>query len=547
MKTFLPLFLVLTLFINLSACTIQTHSSTQGEIIHLFEAEDIPTLDPNQATDPISMNTLSNTMEGLVMKGMEVGEIVPGVAQSYSYDENTNTWTFKLNPEAKWVNHLGEIQRSITAHDFVFGWDRIKHHAYQYAFMLTDVAKVIHYEAIDDQTFVVTLSETVPYFLSIMTFPSTYPIPSEMISDAYGTTASDTWYSGPYYLSEWTQGSQFVWTKNKNYWDEESVQTPAISWRIIESYEPATGIELYDAGEIDRVPLTGDFVTQRQDDPDAQVLPGTAIYYLMFNIANAKIENGAPVLDASAGNLLLDNKKIRQAIAYQIDKSYITDVILNNGSKAAYGFVPDGYLSYEGNAYESLRKDGYMPLDKAKAALLFEEGMQELGYQKGENNLSLDIINYESTNEKLIIEYVKQELDVLFSDYGIEITISPLPLAEKLTRYQAGDYETTFSRWFPDYDWPTTYLDKWLSNNAYNLIGYSNNTYDQLVSPKGKSAEQAFLDLQKAEAILLEDAAIIPIFQAGSIYLQNPDVSGIVHYLSGYTSSYKWAIKTQTP
>jgi oligopeptide transport system substrate-binding protein len=547
MKAITQIIFSILVITNLTSCTTQASLDTQGEVIHLFEAEDIPTLDPNQATDPISINTLSNTMEGLVMKGQNPGEIVAGIAKSYSYDELTYTWTFKLNPEAQWVNHLGEAQRAVRADDFVYAWDRILHHAYPYAFMLSDVAKIKDYEALDDLSLRVTLSENVPYFLSILTFPSTYPIPSEMMSDKYATSAESTWYTGPYYLSHWTHGSQFVWTKNQEYWDQEVVKTPAISWRIIESYEPATGIELYDSGEIDRVPLTGEFVTQRQDDPDAHTLAGTAIYYLMFNIANSKIENGAPVLDDTAGNSLLDNKKIRQAIAYQIDKSYIADVILNDGSKAAYGFVPSGYLSNNGNPYESLRGDGYMLMDKEKAALLFEEGMQELGYQKGNNNLSIDIINYESLNEKLIIEYVKQELDTLFKDYGIEITISPLPLAEKLTRYQAGDYETTFSRWFPDYDWPTTYLDKWLSNNAYNLIGYSNENYDQLLSPDDKTVDQAFYDLQQAEAILLEDAVIVPIFQAGSIYLQNPNLSGIIHYLSGYTSSYKWALKTQNP
>ena len=532
----------------LFGCTEKPETNSDlGEIINMFEAEDIPTLDPNDASDPISLNSIANVMEGLVMQSPTPGEVIPGVASVYTFDESSLTWTFKLNPESVWVNSQGELQRAVTASDFVFSWDRLSSdEPFQYSFMLSDVAKIVSYEALDDQTLTVTLSENVPYFLSIMAFGTLYPIPYETFEaneDGFGATAESMWYNGAYYMSEWTHGSRFIWTRNEHYWEADVVRTPAVTWRIIESYEPATGVELYDAGEIDKVPLVGEFAVERKNDADAIVIADTAVYYLMFNIANGGIVGDSPILDSTYGNPLFDNLKIRQAMALQIDKSYITDVILKDGSSPAFGFIPSNYLSYEGISIESMRNDGYMLTNKDEARRLFEEGMSELGYTFGDNQIEIEIINYETSTHALIIEYIRQELNTLFADYGITISIRPLPLAEKLSIYQAGEFDLTLSRWLPDYDWPTTYLDKWISDNAYNLAGYANNEYDALVLPSNKTDVQAFEDLQSAEAIVINDAAIIPLYQAANTYLQNPAVHNIYTFLSGYDSSFKWAYK----
>lgn len=546
MKNLFKLFVVAVLVAtSLVGCSKKVEL---GAVINMFQGEDIPSLDANNATDAVSFDSLGNVMEGLVRQSQTPGEVAPGVAESWTYDEATFTWTFKLNKDAKWVDFAGEAQRAVTAQDFVFSWDRLSTgETFQYSFMLADVAKIVSYEAVDDTTLVVTTSETVPYFLSNMAFPSFYPIPAEALEaagDAYGTSAEDLWYNGPFYMSEWTHGSQYVWTKNENYWDADVVRTPAVTWRVIEQYDVATGVELYDAGEIDRVGLSGDFVTQRKDDSDAVTVPDTAVFYLMINVGNTGIVDGAPVIDyAAAGNPLFDNVKVRQAIAYQIEKSYITDEILKNGSVAAYHFIPSGYLSNEGTAFESLRGDGYLLTDKAKAKTLFEEGMTELGFAKGDNKLTVNVLNYESKTAGLIIEYVVQELNSLFAEYGITVEVSTLPFAEKLTKAEAGDYDITFAGWGPDYDWPTTYLDMWLTTNGYNEVGYDNPEYNALVKATGKDVATQFADLQKAEGVLLNDAVIIPIYQRAGISLSNPAVKGVVYHLSGYDTSFKWAYK----
>lgn len=542
MKRLLLLLVVVGLVAtNLVGCTEKVEL---GANINLFQGEDIPTLDANLATDAVSFDSLGNVMEGLVRQGQNA-DVVAGVAESWTFDEATLTWTFKLNKDAVWVNALGEKQRAVTAGDFVYSWDRLAAGEYQYTFMLADVAKIVSYTAVDDSTLVVVLAEKVPYFLNNMAFPSFYPVPSEKVDElgeAYGTTSEDLWYNGPFFMSKWDHSVEFVWTRNPEYWEAEVVRTPAVTFRVIEQYDVATGVALYDEGQIDRVGLSGEFVTQRGKDPDAVTVPDTAVFYLMINVANAGPDATAAD-DVTAGNPLFDNLKVRQAIARAIDKSYITDNLLKNGSVPAFHLVPSDYITFEGAGYEDARGEGYMLTDKAAARASVVEGMTELGFAEGDNKLTIEILNYESKTAGLIIEFVKQELDELFAGYGVTVNITTLPFAQKLLEAEAGNYDITFAGWGPDYDWPTTYLDMWLTDGPYNEVGYSNTAYDALMSAAGKDDATVWADLQAAEGVFLNDAVVVPIYQRAGISLANPLVTGIVFHLSGYDTSLKWAYK----
>lgn len=516
-----------------------------GANINLFQGEDIPTLDANLATDAVSFDSLGNVMEGLVRLGQNA-DVVAGVAESWTFDEATLTWTFKLNKDAVWVNALGEKQRAVTAGDFVYSWDRLAAGEYQYTFMLADVAKIVSYTAVDDSTLEVVLAEKVPYFLNNMAFPSFYPIPAEQVEalgEGYGTTAEDLWYNGPFYMSKWDHSVEFVWTRNPEYWEAEVVRTPAVTFRVIEQYDVATGVALYDEGQIDRVGLSGEFVTQRGKDPDAVTVPDTAVFYLMINVGNVGPDATAPDDLAAAGNPLFDNLKVRQAVAKSIDKSYITDNILKNGSIPAFHLVPSDYITFNGAGYEDARGEGYMLTDKTAARALVVEGMTELGYAEGDNGLTIEILNYESATAGLIIEFVKQELDELFAGYGVTVNVTTLPFAQKLLEAEAGNFDITFAGWGPDYDWPTTYLDMWLTDGPYNEVGWSSAEYDALMTPAGKDDATVWADLQAAEGVFLNDAVVVPVYQRAGISLANPLVSGIVFHLSGYDTSLKWAYK----
>ena len=86
--------------------------------IPLFYENRATTLDPTKA-NCIPDNELQHAItEGLVRN--TGGEIKPGVAESWEVSEDGLTYTFHLNPDAKWSD--GE---QIKAQDFVYGWQRL--------------------------------------------------------------------------------------------------------------------------------------------------------------------------------------------------------------------------------------------------------------------------------------------------------------------------------------------------------------------------------------------------------------------------------------
>ena len=93
------------------------------------------------------------------------------------------------------------------------------------------------------------------------------------------------------------------------------------------------------------------------------------------------------------------------------------------------------------------------------------------------------------------------------------------------------------------------HIDMFVTNGPHNQTGYSNPKYDEIVE-KGKGelltkTKERWDSLLKAEKMLLEDAAIAPLYQRGDAIVQRPKVKGIVHHPVGGDYSYKWAYITE--
>lgn len=360
-------------------------TKADGSMINLLETEKMPSLDAMLATDAVSFLNLGNLSEGLLIPGEAEGSVLPGVASDWNFDEATMTWTFNLRPEASWVNSKGEVVRPVSAEDFEYAWNRVfaEDSISQYKFM-KDTAKIVEYGAKDDHTFTVTVSEKVPYFESLMSFGTFLPVPVEFVEEkgaTYGTTLDTFLSNGPFYLSKWDHSSEVIWSKNENYWDADVVQIPGVTYRVIEQYDPATGVALFNDGAIDRVGLTGEFVDQFKDDPRVWKFTEASTFYFMINVGNA---NG--VLEAydaeNGGNPLLDNANVRKALALAFDKAFIAYELDKNGNIPADYFVPSAFSTYEGEPFEAARGEGYMHYNTEEALKYWEAGMAELGIEK---------------------------------------------------------------------------------------------------------------------------------------------------------------------
>lgn len=109
-------------------------------------------------------------------------------------------------------------------------------------------------------------------------------------------------------------------------------------------------------------------------------------------------------------NPALANKNIRKAISSAYDRDGIGEVILNNGSKGAYGLVPSDFV--KGPDKQDFRKENgkLSKVDVKEAKKFWEAGKKELGKDK----IELEFLNFDNEESKKIGEYVKGELERIY-------------------------------------------------------------------------------------------------------------------------------------
>ncbi|MCK8061232.1 MULTISPECIES: ABC transporter substrate-binding protein [unclassified Fusibacter] len=242
---------------------------------------------------------------------------------------------------------------------------------------------------------------------------------------------------------------------------------------------------------------------------------------------------------------LMKNVNARKAIALAFDKTYIADVILNNGSTAADYFVPKSLATDEdGVDFRAKYPDGFLKHDPDLAAAYWQTAKDELGFDQVE----IEFLTYDTEMSKKISEFIQGQLNENLE--GLSVVLNQQPFKNKLELSDAGEFEFEYAGWGPDYPDPMTFLDLFLTGSGHNTAGYSSQVFDDYVlSSKvgdlaGKPAER-WETLQEAERILVEeDAVVVPIFQRGTSSLQAPHVTGVISHAFGGDFSYKYAQTT---
>lgn len=253
------------------------------------------------------------------------------------------TYTFKLRKDAKWSDGS-----AVTADDFIYAWKRAldPKTAAEYAYILQDLKnanKIMSGDAeldelgvkkVDEQTLEVQLEAPAPYFLGLTSFPTYLPLKQSFVEDKgdkFATSVDTMVFNGPFVLDKWQANAGWTYKKNPDYWDKANVKMDKIDVKVVK--EISTGVNLFEAKEVDFAPITSEFVSQYEKSDDYKTRPDARINFLRFNQKNKALKN----------------KNIRKALALGFEKQGITDVILNDGSKPAnfivakdFTFTPDG-------------------------------------------------------------------------------------------------------------------------------------------------------------------------------------------------------------
>ncbi|HWO77501.1 MAG TPA: peptide ABC transporter substrate-binding protein [Bacillus sp. (in: firmicutes)] len=507
------------------------------QVLRITESAEIPTMDSVLATDEVGFNVMNQVFEGLMRLNQD-NEPEPAVAEDYEVNEEETVYTFTLREDAKWSN--GD---PVTAQDFVFAWRKAvdpqtgsEYGPYMMNGVIKNATQVstgelppeeLGVQAQDERTLVVTLERPVPYFISLMTFPTFYPQNEAFVKeqgDQYALNSDNLIYNGPFVLSNWNgTGQSWDFKKNDQYWDKDAVKLDRISVTVAKDSQ--SRVNYYEAGDTDiSGELSSDYVTKYKEDPNFVSYLEPTIFWIKMNQEREALKN----------------ENIRRAIALSINKDDLANDILKNGSIGANFAVPQDFVTHPESGEDFREANGNMlEYNTEEAKKYWEQGLAELGVSE----LTLDILGGDTDNAKRMDEWLKNQLEKNLP--GLTITLTEVPFSVRLQRDTNLDYDLQVAGWGPDYQDPMTFSDLWVTGSGNNNMAYSNPEYDRLVNDAkttlANKPVERFEALQEAERILLEeDAAIAPLYQEGKSVLVQDYVKGLVVHPFGPTYSYKW-------
>lgn len=485
------------------------------------------TLDPqlNSATD--ASHIINNVFEGLMRE--KDGEVVPGIAESYTLSEDGLVYTFTLR-DANWADG-----QPVTAGDFEFAWKRGANPAtaseYMYLFESANILNAgaiakgeksideLGVKAIDDKTLEVTLSAPTDYFLGLTGFATLMPVREDMVDDEGAWAKDPAKYigNGPFKMSEYKMGDQIVLVKNENYWNAENVNLEKIVMYMI--VDESTAHTRYTAGELDVNELipTDEIPTLIAEDPTFYIMPKIGTYYYAFNMNNEALKDA----------------RVRQALSLAINREQIVKEVTKGGQKVAYGFMPEGITDNEGKSFTETAGDyGINPkgdVEKAKALLA------EAGYPDGAGLPEIEILYNTSESHKLIAEAMqemwKQNLGI-----NVKLTNQEWAVFQETTNNNAFD-SLARRGWIGDYNDPQTMLEIFESTNTQNIGRYSSETFDtEMQLSRETMGAERMEHLYKAHDILMEDMPMIPVYY----YVTNMMIQDSVHDLELTSTSKLW-------
>ena len=524
-------------------------SADAGKSIGVMLYTNVMSLDTDLATDGDSFEVIADCIDGLMQMDAD-GAAVPALAEDYEVSPDGCTWTFNLR-DAKWSNGT-----PVTANDFVFAWRRICKNAGEYAYMMSDIGQIkgaaaivdgsqadettLAVKAVDDKTLEVQLEVPVPYFDSLMYFPTFYPINEEFytgLADGTYGTSPDTFLScGAFVLSDYTPGTaSLTVSKNPDYWNAEEVQLDSINYQVVGSSDNA--LTAFKSNTLDVVMVSGDQVAAVEEDADLSskltVTGAGYMWYLTFSQTEKNAQGG-----------MLANASLRLAFTNAIDREAIVDNYVQDGSLATYTAVPPQFAA-NANTGEDFSADqdmfeAYIGYDVEKAQQYYETAKKQLG--KDSFEFTLIYGNNEGDEVTKVAQAIKEQIEANLP--GVTLNLQGMTKNERLDKMQEDNYDVALTRWGPDYADPMTYLGMWVTNNSNNYGFWSNKDYDKLIADCTTGAyvsdyDARWLAMFEAESLVMREAVIAPLYTKANANLINPAVTGIEFHPVALNRVYK--------
>ncbi len=511
------------LVISLSLLTAVTFSSgcrrnRDGGAFVIALSDNVKTIDPigSPSVDAASERVRSLMFNSLVKKD-EKFDYVPELASNIARSDDGLTFTFTLRDGVTF--HDG---RPFTSADAKYTLDTVLASTFAKAASFFEgsgankTAYVKSVEAPDAKTLIIRLNKQWTGLL-----PNLVPI-AIIPKDSYESQKTHPLGTGPFKFKSYDSSQQVVdMEANPNYY-EGAPHIQNLRARVI-SDSNALQAELR-AGRVDIAPLptslSPDSIKSLSADPNLNVH--------QFNGSNLSL------ITLNTAETPLDNVKVRQAIAYAIDREGMIRDLLQGQGKLAHSILPE-----ESWAYTKAQTYHYDPA-MAKT-LLDEAGFRDPDGNGPQMRFPKPIVFRISGSSASARQYAGVIQNYL-KDVGIPVSIETSELNVLFEFLRRGQFQMTYGQWVGGNQDPIFYRDLFASSEiptetraSRNRSRYKNPELDQILSDAVNTYDHAKAQplYARAQEIVSRDVPVVPLWYQANMVIAKKNVGNFHVNASG--------------
>ncbi|MFA5846623.1 MAG: ABC transporter substrate-binding protein [Thermodesulfovibrionales bacterium] len=468
------------------------------------------TLDPALIVDVTGGSISAKLFNGLVKMGSDLS-IAPDIASKYEISKNGLIYRFELKNGVRFSNGI-----EVKAGDFKYSFERILNPSTRSPntwvfdrikgakeFVNGKAKEVSGIKVINNYVLEITLARPFSPFLNLLTMTAAYVVPEEEVKKWGVDFSSHPVGTGPFILTHWLPNRELQLDARKDYFDNKP-KIKGIIYKIIP--EDLTTITEFEIGNLDVIGIPASAFSRYKKDKKWEKYIATIedinTYYLGLNCSKKPF----------------DNKILRKAMNYAIDREKILRTLFEGRGRLASGPVPNMLRKWKAPApYE------YNP-SKAK------ELLKAAGYPDGLE------VNFYITADNEVVD-IAEVIQSYLKDVGIKANIKQLEWSAYKEAINKGETDMFWLGWFADYPDPENFLfPLFHSANlgpAGNRARYKNPKVDSLIEAGQHAYTMKERDIyyEKAENMIVDDAAWVFFWHKTDYTVRQPWVKNYQTYL----------------
>lgn len=466
----------------LAAPQIPSASAQSPTQIVMGQTENIGSYNPVADSVAFMSSIWCQVYGCLVTFDFEAGRYEGMLAERWEVTE-PNTWIFHLRRDIK--SHDGH---PLTAADVVFSIDRLKNDP-QTA-QRANVARIKSTEVVDEHTVKFVTHEPTAELLEYMT--DRVMVMQKRLHEEHGAREADRRHPygfGPYRLRELVIGNRIVLEKNPDWPGIRPENPDVVIYRLMR--EPEQRVTALLNGEIDIAQYVPPHLGPRIEGARGVRIVTASAIEMMF-------------LAMSPKSPPWDNRKLRQAVAYAIDREAIIKALMQGQAQVLHGPLSRGQYGFDPDLEP---KYSYDP-DKARGLV------KEAGFPSG-----VDVDLFTPVGRYVNDKQAAEAMAAMLSAVGIRTTLRTPEWSTLWSDVQKGNVPFYYMG-RGGMIGPGPAISQYFETGGSPRIGYSNPEVDALL----RKARETFDEneyrkvVNRALSKLLDDAPAHFLWQHNILY-----------------------------